>query len=149
MEVQNHLSEKQLRIKYMRLSIVGASFGLLVIVGAMIGCPAYSVYQKSKAGQAALAEANYNRQIMVTEAAAKEEASKRLAGADTIRAHGTARSNQIIGISLTQQYLQWYWIDQLHSTQEKQYIYVPSGSFGLPLTEATRLQKSDSIHEKP
>lgn len=114
---------------------------LVIISTCMIGCPAYRVYNQRKTGEADLAQAQYSRLVAVAEARAKYEASALLAASDTIRAHGIAKSNEIIGKSLENNpaYLSWLWIDELKSTKN-QIIYVPSGIMGLPIQEATRLK---------
>lgn len=76
------------------------TFILAIIILCMWGCPRYNVYQQKKEGEAQLGKAQYNRQVAVAEANAKYESAKLLADADTIRAHGIAQSNQIIGRSL-------------------------------------------------
>lgn len=115
-------------------------FILFLIAVGMWGCPTYKVYSAKKAGEAVLAHAKYSREVAVAEAQAKMESSSLLAQADTIRAHGIANSNRIIGESLKDnpQYLQWLWIDQLKD-QQHQIIYVPSAGLGLPILEANRL----------
>lgn len=77
----------------------GFLFVLVAIALAMWGCPQYSVYQQRKEGQAALAKAQYSREVSVAEAKAKMESASLLAVADTLRAVGVARSNIIIGSS--------------------------------------------------
>ena len=106
------------------------------------GCPQYNVYAQRKEGEAALAHAQSSKEVAVAEARAKMESAAYNAQADTIRAHGIARSNEIIGNSLknNQEYLQWLWIDEIKSTQN-QVIYVPSGQMGLPILEANRFNK--------
>lgn len=106
-----------------------------VVVLAMWGCPQYNVYQQRKSGEAKLAEAESSRQIAIKEAKAKMESASLLAQADTIRAHGIARSNQIIGKSLTESYLRWFWIDNIDKSDNV--IYVPTEA-NLPILEATR-----------
>lgn len=91
----------------------------------MWGCPRYSVYSARKKGEAILAHAQSSREVAVAEARAKMESATLLAQADTIRAHGIARSNQIIGASLTQDYLHWYWIDNIEKNPQAT-IYVPT-----------------------
>src|SRR5262245_61309168 len=86
-------------------SIFGwVSFGTLFLIGVIIlsmwGCPQYSVYSARKDGEAVLAHAQSSREVAVAEAKAKMESATLLAAADTIRAHGVAASNQIIGQSL-------------------------------------------------
>ncbi len=78
--------------------------------------------------------------MAVAEAKAKMESASFEAQADTIRAHGIAASNQIIGRSLegNPAYLQWLWIDNLKDTKN-QVIYIPAGTMGMPVLEAGRL----------
>jgi hypothetical protein len=61
------------------------------------------------------------------------ESAALLAQADTIRAHGIAHSNEIIGHSLreNQEYLQWLFIDNLEKNQNSVY-YIPTER-GLPI----------------
>jgi regulator of protease activity HflC (stomatin/prohibitin superfamily) len=110
----------------------------LIVLG-MWGCPQYDVYSARKEGQAILAHAQSSREVAVAEAKAKMEAAALLAQADTIRAHGIAESNEIIGKSLENNpsYLRWLWIDQIKDTKN-QIIYLPNNG-QLPFTEATRL----------
>lgn len=118
-------------------STVIAAFLLLtgfVILG-MWGCPKYNVYQQKKEGEALLAHAQSSREVAVAEAKAKMESATLLAQADTIRAHGIARSNQIIGQSLTDAYLHWFWIDNIDKSNNV--IYVPTEG-NLPIMEAGR-----------
>lgn len=93
----------------------------------MTGCPKYSVYQQRMEGEAELAKANYSKQVQVQEAKAKMESAAFNAAADTIRAHGVAASNRIIGASLqnNESYLHWLWIDQLEKNQNAVF-YVPT-----------------------
>jgi hypothetical protein len=121
-------------------SVILIFISSLVVLG-MWGCPTYNVYSAKKAGEAVLAHAQSSREVAVAEAKAKMESASLLAQADTIRAHGIAESNKIIGESLKDnpQYLQWLWIDQMKD-QQKQIIYVPSSNLGLPILEANRLK---------
>lgn len=113
----------------------------LTVLG-LWGCPQYSVYSARKEGEAMLAHAQSSKEVAVAEAKAKMESAALLAQADTIRAHGIAESNQIIGRSLENNpaYLQWLWIDEISKTTN-QIIYVPSAEMGLPILEANRLKK--------
>lgn len=112
-----------------------------VIVLGMWGCPKYNVYSQTMQGAAILAHAQSSREVAVAEAKAKMESAALLARADTIRAHGVARSNQIIGHSLKDnaEYLHWLWIDNLDKTKN-QVIYIPTEA-NIPVMEATRIQK--------
>ena len=93
----------------------------------MYGCPHYRVYSARKDGEAILAHAQSSREVAVAEAKAKMESSSLLAQADTIRAHGVARSNQIIGLSLenNKSYLEWLWIDNIEKNPNAVY-YIPT-----------------------
>lgn len=115
----------------------------LVILG-LWGCPQYNVYQQRKEGEAMLAHAQSSREVAVAEAKAKMESATLLAQADTIRAHGIARSNEIIGKSLTDPYLHWFWIDNIDKSNNV--IYVPTET-NLPILEANRNRGSVSIDQ--
>ena len=109
---------------------------LVVICLGMYGCPQYGVYSARKEGEAILAHAQSSREVAVAEAKAKMESSALLAQADTIRAHGVASSNKIIGSSLkgNSEYLQWLWIDQIEKANT---IYIPTEA-NMPIMEAGR-----------
>jgi len=124
--------ETRLIIKWSTLGII---ILLGIVVGFMIGCPSYNVYKQTKEGEAILAHAQSSREVAVAEAKAKMESATLLAQADTIRAHGIARSNQIIGQSLTDAYLHWFWIDNIDKSNNV--IYVPTES-NMPILEAGR-----------
>lgn len=120
--------------------IVPASIALVALITlGFWGCPQYSVYSARKEGEALLAHAQSSREVVVAEAKAKMESASLLAQADTIRAHGVAASNRIIGLSLknNQEYLQWLWIDQLEKANT---IYIPTET-NLPILEAGKNRK--------
>lgn len=117
--------------------------GSLVILG-MWGCPKYNVYKQQKEGEALLAHAQSSREVAVAEAKAKMESATLLAQADTIRAHGIARSNKIIGQSLTAAYLHWFWIDNIDKSNNV--IYVPTEA-NMPVMEASRLMRQKDSTE--
>lgn len=114
---------------------------VLMIAGAMWGCPNYSVYQQRLSGEAELAKANYSRQTAVVEAQAKRDAAIQLSQADTLRAMGVAASNRIIGQSLKDNpdYLKWLWIESLKE-RNGDVIYVPTEA-NLPILEASRIRR--------
>lgn len=117
--------------------IVGGIIGvLLLVVIGLAGCPAYNVYSQKMDGKAQLAHAQSSREVVVAEARAKMESASMLATADTIRAHGVARSNEIIGKSLkdNEAYLHWLWIDNIEKNPQA-VIYVPTEA-NLPILEA-------------
>lgn len=108
------------------------------IVVLLVSVPIYTVWAKSKSGEAELAKADYNRKILVREAEAKKDSSKFLAESDIIRANGIAEANKIIGDSLkkNEKYLEWKFIDELPQNKN-QIIYLPTNTV-LPILEATR-----------
>lgn len=118
---------------------------ILVLCGLVVlglwGCPKYKVYNQRKEGEALLAHAQSSREVAVAEAKAKMESATLLAQADTIRAHGVARSNEIIGASLknNEAYLHWLWIDNIEKNPQA-VIYVPTEA-NLPIMEAGRFSK--------
>ncbi len=117
----------------------------LAITAALTGCPAYTVWYSGMHGRAELNRATYNRQVKVQEAIAEEDAAGHLQGKDTIRAHGIARSNEIIGQSLekNEAYLRWLWIDEINKNNNVMYV---ATELGMPIQEAGRRSvKIDSI----
>mgnify|MGYP004511454883 CR=1 FL=1 len=115
---------------------------LLVVTGALVGCPTYNVYSQQMAGKALLAEAQSSRQVRVLEARAQLESAKSLADAEVLRAEGAARANRILQDSLggPEGYLRYLQIQALDS-KEAQLIYVPTEG-GLPVTESGRLART-------
>lgn len=126
--------EKRLTLQW---SVLGSIMGLMLVILVMYGCPKYNVYKQRMEGQAQLAHAQSSKEVAVAEAKAKMESSALLAQADTIRAHGIAKSNEIIGNSLknNKAYLNWLWIDNLKDNENV--IYIPTES-NLPILEAGR-----------
>ena len=109
---------------------------VILIPLSMYGLPLYSVYSSRQAGEAALAQATYDRQIAVAEAHAKMESAKLLADAEVERAKGVAKANKIIGDSLkdNEVYLKYLWVNNLENSKN-QVIYIPTEA-NLPLLEA-------------
>jgi len=118
-----------------------AAIVLGVVFGCMWGWPRYRVYSRTLRGQAALQEAEWDRQIRVEEANAENEAAVLLAQAEVSRARGVAEANAIIGESLKENeaYLRYLWINGLHDGSSE-IIYVPTEA-NLPILEATRGQR--------
>lgn len=121
---------------------LGASAMALAIIG-IVATPYVNVWQRGMAGQAQMAEAEANRQIMVREAQAKFDASKMLADAEVQRAKGVAEANQIVadGLGGPEGYLRYLFIESLKEARAEgaQVIYVPTEA-GLPILEARRLK---------
>lgn len=127
----------------MRSDITGAVatvLAVIILIGVVLfGWPKYRVWQRELRGQAALAEASWDRQILVEQANAEKEAALRLAERDSIQALGVAAANRILGESLqgNEAYLRYLWIQGLQD-RNSEVIYVPTEA-NLPLLEATRL----------
>lgn len=118
---------------------VFALCGLIAL--GMWGCPTYNVWQKELAGQAELKQAEWNRQITIREAEAKQESSVALAKAEVERARGVAEANRIIGDSLAgnDAYLRYLWIQGLNDGTGE-VIYIPTEA-NLPILEASRFAR--------
>lgn len=115
--------------------------GILVlgIIGLIMWIlPNYNVWQQGKSGEAKLREAEYSRQVQIEEAKANLESERLNTEAEIVRAGGAAKSIEIEGGQLTENYIKYLWIRQL-SSGEKQLIYVPTEA-GLPILETQRLQ---------
>ncbi len=123
------------------IAMIFIAVGLIVIVGAVFLplylWPKYSVWQSGMAGQAELAQADYNRQVQVVNAKANLQAQTYNAQSEVIRAKGVSQANNIIKDSITDQYIRYLWVQTLEKGQSNQIIYVPTET-GLPLTEAGR-----------
>jgi regulator of protease activity HflC (stomatin/prohibitin superfamily) len=119
--------------------IVSIILVLGLIYGTMALNKKYNVWSAGMDGQAQLKQADWNRQIVVREANAKQQAAVYLAQAEVERAQGVAQANKIIGDSLknNEDYLRYLWIDNLQN-EKNQVIYVPTEA-NLPILEANRL----------
>ncbi|MHA1347898.1 MAG: membrane protease subunit [Candidatus Heimdallarchaeaceae archaeon] len=124
-------------------SAIAIIIAVILIWGGAAIYRDYSVWAQGKEGQAELAKADWNRQITVREAKAKEESSALLAQAEVRRAIGVAKANKIIGDSLkkNEAYLRYLWINNLHEGKN-QVIYVPTET-NLPILEAGRFHKKN------
>lgn len=119
------------------LASILISLTLLIVCG-MWGCPTYNVWERGLAGQSELKQAEWNRQIAVTEAEAKQLAAKALAQAEVERAKGVAKANEIIGESLkkNEDYLRYLWITEVAGKDvDKTVVYVPTET-NIPILEA-------------
>ena len=112
----------------------------IAVIGALMAIiPRYSAWQQGLSGQAELARAQQNRQILINQARAKLEASRFEAAADLARAKGIAAANKIIaqGLGGPEGYLRWRYIEMLEKTGEKgrKTIDVPTVA-DIPIPEA-------------
>lgn len=118
-----------------------ASIISIVLLIALIALPfwafpKWNVWRKEQSGRAALAEAEFSKQVQLEEAKANLEAEKLNAQAEVERAKGAAEAIKIEGGQLTENYIKYLWVRNLQSG-EKQLIYVPTEA-GLPILEAGR-----------
>ena len=112
---------------------------ILPIVGIVWGYQSFRVYSAGQAGKAELAQAEYNRQIIVRQAQAKLDASSLEAEAAVAHAKGVKESNEIIanGLGGPEGYLRFLYIQMLQDSGDKQIIYIPTEA-GLPILEAAK-----------
>ena len=112
-----------------------AFIGIVGITALLLwGIPLYNVWQKELKGRAELAQASYNKQILIREAEARLEAEKLNAQAEVARAKGMAEAMEIEGGTLTETYIKYLWVREVNNTCNS-IIYVPTEA-GLPLLEA-------------
>lgn len=110
---------------------------IIVIVGAFVAVPYYNVWQQEMSGKAEFAKAEQNRKIKIEEAKANLEAEKLNAQAEVERAKGAAEAIKIENGSITPAYIQYLWVRQQSSLNDKTVIYIPTEA-NLPLLEANR-----------
>lgn len=117
-------------------------FGLIAL--GMWGCPQYNVWQQDLEGQAELARAKQNRQILIEEAMANQVADSINAEAEVLRAKGLARAIREEKGELNDMYLRYLWIKNLEELEDAgaQIIYVPTEA-NLPIMEAGRFAGDD------
>lgn len=122
-------------------AVIGICLTVVVIIGGgLYGCPRYGVYSAQMAGEAELAQAEQNRQVLVRTAMAKRDSASLEAEAEVARAKGVAEANKIVGDSLkgNEAYLRYLWINKLDESTNRQVIYIPTEG-GLPILESVRL----------
>ena len=119
-----------------------AAVVLFLVLGGVIGCPYYNVWQQEMSGKAEYAKAEQNRKIKIEEAKANLEAEKLNAQAEIERAKGAAEAIKIENGSVTPTYIQYLWVRQQNlSGENTKIIYIPTEA-GLPLLEAGRVVNS-------
>ena len=111
---------------------------LILTAAAMFIGPQWNVWRADLAGQAALAQAENERKVLIEEAKARLESSKFYAAAEVERAKGVAEANRIIadGLGGPEGYLRYLWIQKLGENQQD-VIYIPTEA-GVPILEAGR-----------
>jgi len=113
------------------------SIPILILAGIIWGYQTFKVYSAEQTGKAELAQAEWNRQIIVRQAQAKKDAASLEAEAEILRAGGVAKSNEIVanGLGGPEGYLRYLYIHMLSESNDKQVIYIPTEA-GLPILEA-------------
>ncbi len=119
------------------LGSFAAVFVVVCIIGCMAGCPRYNVWTAEMSGKAEFAKAEQNRKIKIEEAKANLEAEKLNAEAEIERARGAAKAIEIENGSITPAYIQYLWVRQQSSLNDKTVIYIPTET-NLPVLEASR-----------
>ena len=112
---------------------------IAVVFGGLYGCPRYNVWQQEMAGKAEFAKAEQNRKIKVEEAKANLEAERLNAEAEIVRANGAAEAIKVENGSLTPAYIQYLWVRQQTTLNDKTVIYIPTEA-NLPVLEANRVK---------
>ncbi|MCY1299757.1 hypothetical protein D9M68_642190 [compost metagenome] len=109
----------------------------VIVGGLFFGLPLWNRWRAGIAGEAELAQANFNRQIATLEAKQKLESAQYLNQAEVERAKGVAEANRIIadGLGGHEGYLRYLWIQALGEKNGNQVIYVPTEA-NLPILEA-------------
>lgn len=110
---------------------------LAVLAILLFGYPVYNVWRSEMNGRAELTRAEQTRRIKIEEAKANLEAEKLNAQAEVERAKGAAEAIKIENGSLTPTYIQYLWVRQQGSLNDKTVIYIPTET-NLPILEATR-----------
>lgn len=129
--------------------VVGMLTLALSVGGGMYGCPQYNVYSSRLDGEAQLAKAQAQREVIVRTAQAKRDAAKYEAEAEIEKAKGVAKANEIIGSSLkdNEAYLRWLWIESVKEGKDgNTIIYIPTEA-NLPILEADRFTEDRKAHK--
>ena len=126
-------------IKSANVAFAAIGLFLPLVVVWLTFMPTYNVWVSGQAGKAELAQAEYNRQIIVRQAQAKLDASTLEAEAAVAHAKGVKESNEIIanGLGGPEGYLRFLYIQMLQDSGDKQIIYIPTEA-GLPILEASK-----------
>lgn len=119
------------------LSIMFGVVIVALIFGVLLGWQYFKVFTAEQSGKAELAQAEWNRQIIVRQAQAKKDAATLEAEAEVLRADGVSKANKIVadGLGGPEGYLRYLYIHMLETSEGKQVIYIPTEA-GLPILEA-------------
>lgn len=110
---------------------------VVALIALIVGFQWFKVFSASQTGRSELAQAEFNRQIIVRQAQAKKDAATLEAESEVIRAQGVAKANEIVanGLGGPEGYLRYLYIHMLEESGGKQVIYIPTEA-GLPILEA-------------
>jgi regulator of protease activity HflC (stomatin/prohibitin superfamily) len=114
---------------------VGITLIIAVIICSMAFYPRYRVWSQEMEGRAEFAKAEQNRRIKIEEARANLEAEKLNAEAEIERAKGASEAIKIENGSLSEKYIQYLWVRQQRTLNDKTVIYIPTEA-NLPILEA-------------
>ena len=116
--------------------IIGSVAVLLIIVAfiafIMWAIPTYRVWSREMAGRAELAQAEFNKQIIEVEAAARLEAEILNAKAEVERARGAAEAMYLVQDALSETYIRYLWVRLM--AESDNIIYIPTEA-SLPILE--------------
>jgi len=121
----------------MKWTILGIVTVCVLVVGSMVGCPHYRVWNQEMIGRAELSRAEQNRQIRVVTAEAQLQVEELNAQMEVVRAKGAAEAMKAVQDSLTSEYLLYRFI-LTFGQHGNQVIYIPTDGV-LPILEAGRL----------
>lgn len=79
--------------------------------------------------------ASIEKRILVEEAIAERDSAVEYAEAERIRAEGVADANEIISVSIDEQYIRWLFVNNLADHNASEIIYIPTEA-NLPILEA-------------
>lgn len=115
--------------------VLMAVLSLAVVGGVLWAIPTYRVWQMEMEGRAELAQAEWNKQIIVIEAEARLEAERLNAQAEVARAQGAAEAMHVVQDALTETYIRYLWVRLM--ADNPNVIYIPTEA-SLPILEIGR-----------
>lgn len=145
-ELEEYKELKQKKADYdlakfiVKVGIGVVVFLMLLIGGCTAGSPQYNLYKSNTEKKQIIGEAKARADAAFYEAERNKEIAQANADAEVIRAKGVAAAQEAITETLTPQYIQWLYVDQMDSmaeTGKATIIYVPTEG-GIPVMEAGR-----------
>ena len=130
-------NENYPQVKGLNVAVVIGGSVLIIIILLVVGAQWFKVFSREQTGKAELAQAEWNRQIIVRQAQAKKDAASLEAEAEVLRAEGVSKANKIVaeGLGGPEGYLRYLYIHMLSEQSGNQVIYIPTEA-GLPILEA-------------